>query len=133
MDLFRRYFPNLLKPAENSWLYVNLDYDFLLWFEEGGQEIQPLGEVDSSEDEFGDDFEDGSPVQSCDDLDGNSNDFSNIVTETKINSQMESARHESSSRARHFYVDVPNLEENNYDLNGQHITIDPKFWEELKR
>ena len=40
---------------------------------------------------------------------------------------MESARHESSSRAHHFYVDVPNLEENNYDLNGQHITIDPKF------
>jgi hypothetical protein len=56
-----------------------------------------------------------------------------MVTEAEINSQIKSARHESSSRTRHFYVDVPNLEENNYDLNDQHITIDPEFREELKR
>ena len=49
-------------------------------FEEGGQEIQPLGEEDSSEYEFGDDFE-GSPVRSCDDLGGNSHDLPNMVTE----------------------------------------------------
>ena len=65
----------------------------------------------------------------CDDLGGNSHDLSNMVTEGVINSQTESARHESSSRTRHFYVDVPNPEESNYDLNNQHITIDPEFQE----
>ena len=102
-------------------------------FEEEGQEIQPLGERDSSEDEFGDDFEGGSPVQSCDDLGGNSHDLSNMVTEAERNSQTESAKYESSSRTCHFYVDVLNLEDNNYDLNDQHITIDPEFREELKK
>ena len=102
-------------------------------FEEGDQEIQPLDEEDSSEDEFGDDFEGGSLVQSCDDFGGNSHDLPNMVTEAEINSQTESARHESSSRTCHFYVDVPNPEENNYDLNDQYITIDPEFQDELKR
>ena len=102
-------------------------------FEEGSQEIQPLSEEDSSEYEFGDDFEGGSPVQSCDDLGGNSNDLPNMVTEGEINSPTESARHESSSKTRHFYVDIPNPYESNYDLNYQHITIDHEFREELKR
>jgi hypothetical protein len=102
-------------------------------FEEGGQEIQPLGEEESSEDGFGDDFQGGSPVQLCDDLGGNTLDLPNMVTEREINSGTETARHESSSRTRHFYVDVPNPEENNYDLNDQHITIDPEFREELQR
>ena len=77
-------------------------------FEEGGQEIQLLGEEDSSEDEFGDDFEGGSPVQSYDNLGGNSYNLPNMVTEAEINSQMESTRHESSLRTCHFYIDVPN-------------------------
>jgi hypothetical protein len=34
---------------------------------------------------------------------------------------------------RHFYVDVPNPKENNYDLNDRHITTDPEFREELKK
>ena len=102
-------------------------------FEEGGQEIQPHGEEDSNEDEFVDDFEGGSSVQSCDDLDSNFHDLSNMVTEGEINSETEFTRYESSSRTRHFYVDVPNPEESNYDLNDQHITIDPEFREELKR
>jgi hypothetical protein len=50
-------------------------------FEEGGQEIQLFGEKNLSEDEFGDDFEGGSPVQSCDDFGGNSHDLLNMVTE----------------------------------------------------
>ena len=50
-------------------------------FEEGSQEIQHLGEEDSSKYEFGDDFEGGSPVQSCDEFGGNSHDLSNMVTE----------------------------------------------------
>jgi hypothetical protein len=54
-------------------------------FEEGGQEIQPLGEETSSEDEFGDDFEGGCPVQSCDDLGDNSHDLPNMVIEAEIN------------------------------------------------
>jgi hypothetical protein len=29
--------------------------------------------------------------------------------------------------ARHYYVDVQNGEESNYDLNDQHTTIDPEF------
>jgi hypothetical protein len=102
-------------------------------FEKWDQKIQPLGEEDSSEYDFGDDFEGDSPVQSYDDLGSNSHDLPNIVTEAEINSQTKSARYESSSRTRHFYVNVSNLEENNYDLNDQHITIDPEFREELKR
>ena len=71
-------------------------------FEEGGQEIQPFGEEDSIENRFGDEFEGGSPVQSCDDLGGNSLDLPNMVTEGEINSQTEFARHENSSITRHF-------------------------------
>ena len=72
-------------------------------------------------------------MQSCDDLGGNSHNLPNMVIEGEINSYTESARHKSSLRTRHFYVDLPNPEEINYDLNDQHITIDPKFREELKR
>ena len=102
-------------------------------FKEGGQKIQPLGEEDSNKNEFGDNFKDDNPVQLCDDLGNNSHDLPNMVIEAEINSQTESARHERSSRICHFYVDVSNPEENNYDLNDKHIIIDPEFREELKR
>ena len=46
---------------------------------------------------------------------------------------MESAKHESSSRTRHFYVNVANREESNYDLNDQYIIMDPEFREKVKR
>jgi hypothetical protein len=43
------------------------------------------------------------------------------------------AVHESEAPTRHFYVDVPNGEESNYDLSEQHITIDPTFRAEVQR
>ena len=72
-------------------------------------------------------------MQSCDDLGGNSHDLPNMVTEAEINLQTESARYESFLRTYYFHVDVPNLEDSNYDLNDQYITIDSEFRDELKR
>ena len=34
---------------------------------------------------------------------------------------------------RHYYVDVPNPEESNYEACEQHVSIDPAFREELQR
>lgn len=37
------------------------------------------------------------------------------------------------STTRHYYVDVPNPEESNYEANEQHVSIDPGFMEQLER
>lgn len=41
------------------------------------------------------------------------------------------APQQSGQHLRHYYVDVPNREDNNVESNDQHISIDPQFWAEL--